>query len=241
MTRRKALALVEVLVVVAILGAVAALVVYLIAGEREEARWLRCRQNLQQLAKGMATYTSEYGENRFYPWPTGRVGCGSTEDANAADFGGAEWLASLYWCREWTHVTDPSLFICPSSMDSNADGRDLGYYGCRGPGFQAGPDGKLKPDAVSYAGMAATSIGVYEDKKLGRGTPTSKSAIRDDFPPNEPMACDDTEGTINHPSGLWRRGGMNVIFFDTRVEFWPPDKVDLEHGVGKGELVHLRN
>jgi len=94
---------------------------------------------------------------------------------------------------------------------------------------------------VSYAGMASTSVELYETQKLGRPAWGSHAAIRMDFPPNEPMACDDTEATINHPSGFWRRAGMNVLFFDSHVEFWPPDKVDLEHGVGKGELVHLRN
>ena len=238
MNRRKALTLVEFLLLLAILAVAVTFLIYAMTWGRSEDWRRRCTNNLNQLAKGMWVYINEYGDARFLPWPTGRVGCGGTESAEAADFGGAKWLASLYWTRT---LPDPGVFVCPSSGDSNADGRDLGDHGCRGPGFQAGPDGKLKPGAVSYAGMGSTSVAVYERVKLKRPGLVTKSAVRDDFPPNEPMACDDTEGTINHSSGLWRRAGMNVLFFDTHVEFWPPDKVDLEHGVGKGELVILRN
>ena len=238
MNRRKALTLVEFLVLLAILAIAIAFLIYAMTRSRSEARLIRCRNNLNGLGKGMWTYMNEHGDDRFLAWPTGRAGCGGTQSAEAADFGGAEWLASLYWVRI---LPDTGVFICPNSGDSNADGRNLGDRGCRGPGFQAGPDGKLKLDAVSYAGIGSTSVAVYERVKLKRPGLVTKSAVRDDFSQNEPIACDDTEGTINHPSGLWRSGGMNVLFFDTRLEFWPADRVDLEHGVGEGELVHLRN
>jgi len=200
---------------------------------REEARRLRCQANLAQLAKGMANYLG--WESRFYPWPGGRAGCGG--GYGNADFGGAEWLAALYWTWE---LRDPGIFICPSSGDTNRNGRWLGEHGCGGPGFVGGPDGKLKPEAVSYAAWGSTSVAVYQREKLGR-SPVTNSAIRDDFPPEEPMACDDTEGTVNH--GRADSGGMNVLFFDGHVEFWPNTRVDLLRGVGqKGtELVALRN
>jgi len=234
--RRSALTLLELLSIVVIVATVTALGIHFLSSNSEEERWLACRRNLKKLAEGMAIYNNPYGDNRFYPWPAGRAGCGGTESPDAADFGGAEWLASLYWTRV---IPDPGVYLCPSSGDSNADGRDLGDEGCCGPGFEAGSDGKLKPDAVSYAAMAATSVAVYESKKLGKEPRDSKIAIRDDMPPNEPMMCDDTEGTINH--GRKGNAGMNVLFFDSHVEFWPSDKVDLERGVGQGKLVHLRN
>ena len=232
MNRRKALTLVEVLVVVAILGAVVAFAAYLLMRPREEARRLRCANNLNQLAKGMATYCNDW----YYPWLAGRVGCGGTESADAADFGGAEWLASLYWTRT---LPDPGVFVCPSSGDTNADGRDLGDHGCRGPGFQAGPDGKLKAEAVSYAGMADTSVAIYDRVMRKRPNVVSKEPILEHFPQDKPMACDDTEGTINH--GRKGSAGMCVLFFDGHVEFWSSERVDLEHGVGEKELVYLRN
>jgi len=34
---------------------------------------------------------------------------------------------------------------------------------------------------------------------------------------------------------------MDVLFFDGHVEYWTHERVDLERGVGTGELEHLRN
>ncbi len=77
--------------------------------------------------------------------------------------------------------------------------------------------------------------------KTGKGASYAKSRIapRDDFPSSAPMACDDTQEPINH--GEKDNGGMNVLFFDSHVEWWTHERVDLERGVGTGALVHLRN
>ena len=234
MKKRQGFTLIELLVVIAIIAILAGMLLPALARAREEARRIRCRNNLNQLAKGMATYLNEHGDNRFYPWPGGRGGCGDSDEN--ADFGGAEWLASLYWTRI---LPDPGVYICPSSPDSNENGENLGRHGCDDEGeFEAGEDGKLQEGAVSYAGMGSTSTRVYETVKLHRN-PDEQSAIRDDFPPNETMACDDTEGNINH--GESENGGMAVLFFDSHVEFWTHTKVNLEQGVGEGELVALRN
>ena len=194
----------------------------------EEARRIRCRSNLKQLGRGMAGYLNIHDDNSFYPWPSGRRGCGGAVEPQQATFGGAEWLASLYWTKT---VTDPWIYICPDSQDSNRNGEALGT-------FQCPTDRGLSKHAVSYAGMAATSFAVYERVKRRRN-PTSKSAITDQFPSNEPMACDDTDDPINH--GERDKGGMFVLFFDSHVDFWTHTKVDLNNGVGQNELVALRN
>ena len=221
-------------VLLAILGAGVGLMVMFMGKAREEARRIRCRGNLNQLAKGMAIYLNEFGDNRFYPWPSGRAGCEGS--GGEADFGGAEWLATLYWTGA---MPDPGVFLCPSTPDTNRSGADLGESGCAGPLFRGGPDGKLLPEAVSYAAFGADSVAAWEREKTGSTGGPDKRAIKDDIPPNEPMASDDTEGTINH--GKAHRGGMSVLFFDSHVESWNQKKVDLERGVGKGELVALRN
>ncbi len=66
-------------------------------------------------------------------------------------------------------------------------------------------------------------------------TTVNGGAIRDDFPPNEAMSCDDTQGGINH--GEATNGGMSILFFDSHVEFKTAAEVDItsEHGsVGQG-------
>lgn len=198
------------------------------ARAREEARRIRCRNNLNQLARGMATYLNGLGDNRFYPWPAGLPGCGTSR---SPDFGGAEWLASLYWARI---IPDPGVYLCPSSGDSNDAGRGLGDFGA--------PDGRrLAPRAVSYAAFGDRSVGIYLCTKMsrGRGLLASRIAIRDDFPPNEPMACDDTQAPINH--GERDNESMSVLFFDSHVEYWTYTRVDLETGVGRGDLCALMN
>jgi prepilin-type N-terminal cleavage/methylation domain-containing protein len=228
MRKRQGFTLIELLVVIAIIAILAGMLLPALARAREEARRIRCRNNLNQLAKGMATYLNECGDNRFYPWPSGRAGCGTKA---AAAFGGAEWLASLYWTKI---IPDPGVYNCPSSPDSNEQGTELGSLGV--------PTGEvLSKDAVSYAGVASCSVGIYLRSKQNKAAAyaSSRLAIRDDFPPNEPMASDDTDEPINH--GERDNGGMAVLFFDSHVEYWTHTRVDLETGVGAGDLCALSN
>jgi len=224
MARERGITLAELLIGVFALAVAAGLLCYAVHSGRERAMKVRCRNNLNQLAKGMATYLND-GHNP-YPWLAGYAGCGTRVDPN---FGGAEWLASLYWVKI---IQDPGVFLCPASEDGNGEGKKLGSYGCPG-------NRPLLEDAVSYAGMGDRSAGIYFVSKQGKPASyaTSKLAIRDDFPPNEPMACDDTEGGVNHGSAR----SMNVLFFDSHVEYWTSDRVDAERGVGRGDLCALRN
>ena len=72
------------------------------------------------------------------------------------------------------------------------------------------------------------------------GSPVA-GPVTDDVPPNLPMACDDTQGTINH--GTRTNGCAFVLFFDMHVEGKTHTDVDLERGVGMkpGLLWQLRN
>ncbi|MBM4037462.1 MAG: hypothetical protein FJ290_03020 [Planctomycetes bacterium] len=220
MGKRGTVTLTEVLVITLMLGLALAIVLYVVTLRREESRRITCRNHLNCMAKCMATYLNEYGNDRWFPYPVGR---GATPGA----FTGAEWLATNFWVG--IHP-GPNCFLCPSSGDTNHDGRDLGTD-------RAVP-GLFGSQTVSYAAMGDASMGIYMASKLGKGASyaTSKLAIRDEFPPNEPMACDDTEGTPNHGGH-----GMSVVFFDSHVEYWTPDRIDPERSVGAGELVHLRN
>jgi prepilin-type processing-associated H-X9-DG protein len=74
---------------------------------------------------------------------------------------------------------------------------------------------------VSYAGLHYRSYTGMD----GRPVP-----IYDDLPTFEPTACDDTEGTVNH--GEWGYSGLNVLFFDSHVEFFSRDKLDPRTAVG---------
>jgi prepilin-type processing-associated H-X9-DG protein len=196
-SRGAGLTLIELVVVIFLIGTLLALLLPALAFRREEARRIRCRNNLNQLAKGMATYLGHC--SRFFSCPLGR-------GRNPDTYNGAEWLASLYWTGV---VPDPGVFLCPSSGDTNAEGMDIGTR-TRAATFGS--------QTVSYAGMHYNS-----DK-------TEAGAIRDDYPPNKPMASDDTQGDINH--GTLTNGGMNVLFFDSHVEFRTHTELDLKRAVG---------
>ena len=193
------------LILIAIIAILAAMLLPALARAREEARRIRCRNSLHQISKGMATYLFEHGDARYYSFPLGR---GTRPD----DFNGAEWLASLYWTAV---VPDPGVFVCPSSPDTNDMGADLGTYTADPRTFGS--------QTVSYAGMHYRSMTNSSGMHI-------EDAIRDDFPPNMPMASDDTQGSVNH--GEARNGGMSVLFFDSHVEFKTNTEVDLETGVG---------
>ena len=193
--RRDVVLLVLVVLVAAAAGAV---MLRAIVRAREEARRVCCRNNLNRMAKGMATYLSEHGSNRFYPWPLGR---GRRPD----DFDGGEWLASLYWTDV---LRDPGVYICPSTEDTNHSGYDLGTH--------KAIRGRFDWDTVSYAGLHYRSFTAVD------GGPR---AIADDFPPNLPMAAHDTEGPRPYnPHG----GGSGVLFLDSHVEFRTRTELELD-------------
>ena len=210
MRRRNGLTRVEVITSVIVLAGLAVSLPVHWRQQREEARIIRCRNNLNCLGKAMATYLVEYGDKQWYPCPLGR---GRTP----GEYSGAEWQASLYWVGI---RPDSNCYLCPSSGDSNHNGRDLGV---------ARVTARFGSQTVSYAAMHWRSVN------------PAGAAFRDDFSPNEVMASDDTEGSINH--GEADNGFMNVLFFDTHSELRTHAELDLEHAVGQkgGLLEKLRN
>jgi prepilin-type processing-associated H-X9-DG protein len=203
--RRTGGALVAVLVLVVVLVVLVGMLVPSLSICREDADRIGCRNNLNEIAKGMATYLNEYGDNCWFPYPLG-------QGLRRYDFCGSEWLASVYWTGL---VTDPDVFVCPMSGDSNDDGRDLGTA-------RAIP-GRFGPPTVSYAGLH------YYSRRDEKGNPIP-GAIRDDYPPNKPMGSDDTQGDINH--GTLSNGGMSILFFDSHVEFRTNTELHLKEAVG---------
>jgi hypothetical protein len=218
MGKRQGITRVEVLALVVVMAALAPLAYLWQARSTEQGRRIRCRNNLNCLAKCMATYLNEYGNDTWYPCPLGR-------GLRPNDYNGAEWIASLWWVGI---RPDPQCYLCPSSGDTNHNGLDFGTD-------RAIP-GRFGSQTVSHAGLH------YYSLTDAKGNP-KPAALRDDFPPSEAMGSDDTEGTVNHPDRFFLRGGMSVVFFDSHVEWKTSAEIDIEHAVGhKGGLLwRLRN
>jgi len=206
---RAGLTLLEVVVVVLVVALIAGILLPALAHQREEGRRMRCRLNLNLLSKQMSSYLGELGNGVWYP-------CALRRGQQAGTYNGAEWLAALYWTGV---VPDPGWFLCPSSGDTNTKGKDIGS---RKPNDCGGTFGS---QTISYAGLWWKSM----------DTATGGAPNRDQLLAQDPVACDDTQGGINHGSAS--NGGMNILFFDGHVEFRTAAEVDVtsEHGsVGQG-------
>ncbi|MFW6163399.1 MAG: type II secretion system protein [Planctomycetota bacterium] len=219
MRPRRGLTLAEVIIVILLVGLLAGIVLPMVFRQRETT-WYPAkacmRRNLRSLARGMALYLNDFGDNRWYACPLGR-------GTLPGEYNGAEWLATLYWVGV---VADPTVFLCPLSDDTNHGGFDLGS--------RSAVPGRFGSQTVSYAGMHWRSL---TDRS---GRPTT-GAVADDFPPNMPMASDDTQGSINH--GRRDSRNMSVLFFDSHAEVMTADELDLRKSVGQagGLLWQLRN
>jgi len=204
--------LADVVVVAVIIGVTACLLLgpqgCRLRSGREMARQTACKNNLRQLGKALQQYLSGPGGNRYFPYPTQDQGYIKPGDANLAKhtgFSGASFLAALYWSGT---ITEPKVFICPSSTDDNDFGRWLG----KNPNEQPNPPGwselfeKPYGTHVSYASRSQWC--------MPKGLPLS-----DRLPSDTVMASDDTQGGPNHDDGFC------VLYADTHVEFYPTNKV----------------
>jgi prepilin-type N-terminal cleavage/methylation domain-containing protein/prepilin-type processing-associated H-X9-DG protein len=126
--------LVELLIVIAIIGILAAILFPVFGRIRETARATACASNMKQLGLGFAQYTSDHGGRmpyggNFQGWGSGAHWVGGEngkEIASLTDFkpieeppagSGKYRTAQVEKGALYTYVKDAKVFVCPSNPD----------------------------------------------------------------------------------------------------------------------------
>jgi len=103
--KREGLTLTELLIVVVIIAALAALLFPVFQSVRERAYIAACSSNLKQLYNALQIYEEDYGELPYIPPGNHRY----WEDAEAL-----ERVHTAFYYAIYPYVKDHSIFICPA-------------------------------------------------------------------------------------------------------------------------------
>ena len=117
---RRAFSLIEIIVVITVLGVLAAILVPVIASARASARSTHCVSNLQQLGRAFAVYAQEH--NNCLPAPVDPAGTGTPWYAAIHPYAGRPWTGDM------TRLAP--VFSCPTwqALDTNVPAVDnIGY------------------------------------------------------------------------------------------------------------------
>jgi prepilin-type N-terminal cleavage/methylation domain-containing protein len=105
--------LIEMLVVIAIIGILASLVLPALADSKRKALQVACAHNLQQIAIAAQSYAHDH---RHYPWGRAIVPGGRQPALES----GADARACLEMLYKEGYLDNPAIFVCPASQDRPA-------------------------------------------------------------------------------------------------------------------------
>jgi prepilin-type processing-associated H-X9-DG protein/prepilin-type N-terminal cleavage/methylation domain-containing protein len=231
-----AFTLVEMLVVVAIFGILAALLLPSMAKGKEEARRINCVGNLKQLQLCWQMYADDYAgvlcPNDWIEWPGGG-------GKILGDFGQTSWAqgnartdtntAGIQSGLLYLYDTSPAIYHCPSDMSTIQDtnGNPLPQLRTRSYNMSQSVNG--------YGMLVDPQSGYYVDalqpcfKKLSTITNPTPSHLFVFIDENEDTLLDDQFGypMTNWWYGSWadmpsnrHNQGANISFADGHVEYW---------------------
>ena len=225
--------LVELLVVLAIIGLMAALLLSALGQAKEHGKTTVCKNNMRQLALGFLMYAEDNGE--YLPWPGGQPDRANTDPDYAADWcAGGQGSINTSLASSWSlpgfglNPECGSLFPYVMGRERQAyDGshkQDYPIYRCPGAGklgekqrVNYSANGWMDPgkpfgtDRVSLQGVMTTAITDPSRKILL----VSESPDKVLDPAFQPRSATSVKAFISH------LGRGNVAFTDGHMELIP--------------------
>jgi prepilin-type N-terminal cleavage/methylation domain-containing protein/prepilin-type processing-associated H-X9-DG protein len=205
---RSAFTLTEMLMVIALIGVLAALLIPVTAKAREQARRVQCASNIRQICLAAIRHAQDDERGIYIPNPEG--------DNNVDDFN------PLYP----KYVKDLRIFVCPSTTNI-VDGRsDLtnnavgGANGLHGHSYEIrnwAEAGVRFPDGMVFAVKTAKNYRQFRHSSTGALIMDADDSTENGDQNNWPNASD------NHGAA-----GFNCGYMDGHVEFVPPGRRLLE-------------
>lgn len=207
--KNHAFTLLELLVVVTIIGILAAIALPSFRTAQESSKTMKCANNLRQIGAGMTLFADDHNNN--YPESGAVIPWNST----VATTGQQSWMQQLgpYLgnpADPKQNPTTPSVFTCPSASQlPNQATRYYSYFN----GAHA---------ALAYAQQAGATVSVAAVKRSLVAHPAEQILSGDitDWPStgvNDADKDDYTQCPIDKQSG-YHNGDINLLFADGHVE-----------------------